>query len=120
MSAVPAPARPLLEVTNLEAYYGRTKALHGVTFAMAEGGITVILGANGAGKTTTLRAISGLIRPRRGVVEVDGVRVLVDQASAPIVAGSTLEFNDALLGGGLKMLNPQAKHECACGESFSI
>jgi iron-sulfur cluster insertion protein len=54
------------------------------------------------------------------VVEVDGVRVLVDPRSAPIVAGSTLEFHDALLGGGLKMLNPQARHECACGESFSI
>jgi iron-sulfur cluster assembly accessory protein len=49
----------------------------------------------------------------------DGVRVVVDPTSAPIVEGSTLEFNDALLGGGLKMLNPQAKHECACGESFS-
>jgi iron-sulfur cluster assembly accessory protein len=54
------------------------------------------------------------------VVEVDGVRVLIDPRSAPIVAGSTLEFNDALLGGGLRMLNPQAKHECACGESFSV
>ena len=49
-----------------------------------------------------------------------GVRVLVDLKSAPIVRGSTLEFNDALLGGGLKMINPQAKHECACGDSFSI
>ena len=49
-----------------------------------------------------------------------GVRVLVDPISAPIVQGSTLEFNDALLGGGLKMLNPQATQECACGESFSI
>jgi iron-sulfur cluster assembly accessory protein len=50
----------------------------------------------------------------------DGVRVLVDPTSAPIVRGSTLEFNEALLGGGLKMLNPQATHECACGDSFSI
>jgi iron-sulfur cluster assembly accessory protein len=50
----------------------------------------------------------------------DGVRVLVDPKSAPIVRGSTLEFNDSLLGGGLKMLNPQATHECACGDSFSI
>jgi iron-sulfur cluster assembly protein len=54
------------------------------------------------------------------VVEVGGVRVLIDPRSAPIVEGSTLEFNDALLGGGLKMLNPHATHECACGESFSI
>jgi iron-sulfur cluster assembly protein len=54
------------------------------------------------------------------VIEVDGFRVLVDPRSAPIVQGSTLEFHDALLGGGLKMINPQAKHECACGESFSV
>jgi iron-sulfur cluster insertion protein len=50
----------------------------------------------------------------------DGVRVLVDPRSVPIVAGSTLDFDDALMGGGLKMRNPQAVHECACGESFSI
>jgi iron-sulfur cluster assembly protein len=49
-----------------------------------------------------------------------GVRVLVDPKSAPIVEGSTLDFNDALLGGGLKMLNPRAQHECACGDSFSL
>ena len=50
----------------------------------------------------------------------DGVRVLVDPRSAPIVEGSTLEFNDALLGGGLRMRNPRATHECACGDSFAI
>ena len=50
----------------------------------------------------------------------DGVRVLVDPRSAPIVEGSTLEFVDALLGGGLKMVNPNAVHECACGDSFSV
>jgi iron-sulfur cluster assembly protein len=54
------------------------------------------------------------------VPAADGVRVVVDTRSAPIVDGSTLEFNDALLGGGLKMLNPRAKHECACGDSFSV
>ena len=54
------------------------------------------------------------------IVAADGVRVLVDPRSAPIVEGSTLEFNDALLGGDLKMLNPRATHECACGDSFSV
>jgi iron-sulfur cluster assembly protein len=54
------------------------------------------------------------------IAGTDGVRVLVDRKSAPIVEGSTLEFNDALLGGGLKVLNPRAVHECACGDSFSI
>ena len=59
--------------------------------------------------------------PDDHVVEAaEGVRVLVDPRSAPIVQGSTLEFVDAMLGGGLKMLNPNAVHECACGESFSI
>lgn len=50
----------------------------------------------------------------------ENVRVLVDARSAPILQGTTLEFVDALLGGGLKMLNPNAVHECACGESFSV
>ncbi len=54
------------------------------------------------------------------VIEIEGFRVLVDRRSAPIVRGSTLDFNDALLGGGLRVHNPQAVHECACGESFSI
>ncbi len=54
------------------------------------------------------------------VTASDGFRVLIDPASRPIVQGSTLEFDDALMGGGLKMLNPQAKHECACGDSFSL
>jgi len=54
------------------------------------------------------------------VVEAFGLHVLVDPKSAPIVAGSTLEFKDAMLGGGFKVNNPQAVHECACGESFSI
>jgi len=52
----------LLDVQALEAFYGRTQALHGVSFSMAKGGITTILGANGAGKTTTLRAISRMVR----------------------------------------------------------
>jgi iron-sulfur cluster assembly accessory protein len=50
----------------------------------------------------------------------DGVRILIDPKSAPILKGSVLDFDDALMGGGLKMLNPQATHECACGESFSV
>jgi iron-sulfur cluster assembly accessory protein len=54
------------------------------------------------------------------ILASDGFRVVIDPASRPILQGSTLEFDDALLGGGLKMLNPQAKHECACGDSFSL
>lgn len=59
-------------------------------------------------------------QPGDHVVEAHGLKVLIDPKSAPIVAGSTLDFSDAMLGGGFKVNNPQAVHECACGESFSI
>jgi len=52
----------LLEARGLHAGYGETRVLHGIDFAVAEGGVTALLGANGAGKTTTLRAICGMIR----------------------------------------------------------
>ena len=61
----------LLEVQDLRAFYGRTPALHGVSFSMAAGGITTILGANGAGKTTTLRAICRMVRTA-GSVRFEG------------------------------------------------
>jgi branched-chain amino acid transport system ATP-binding protein len=61
----------LLEVEDLKAYYGQTQALHGVTFALAAGGITTLLGANGAGKTTTLRAICNMVRTQ-GSIRFDG------------------------------------------------
>ena len=54
------------------------------------------------------------------VTERAGLRVLVAPVSAPIVAGSTIEFVDAMLGGGFKVNNPQAINECSCGESFSV
>jgi iron-sulfur cluster assembly accessory protein len=59
-------------------------------------------------------------KPDDHVIDAYGLRVLVDPKSAPIVQGSTLDFKDALLGGGFRVENPQAVHECACGESFSI
>ncbi len=64
----------ILEAENLEAYYGQTKALHGLDFTLEDGGITTILGANGAGKTTTLRAVCGMIRTG-GAVTFDGRRL---------------------------------------------
>jgi branched-chain amino acid transport system ATP-binding protein len=64
----------LLETVALEAHYGWTKVLHGVGFAVEEGGITTILGANGAGKTTTLRAVCGMVKTA-GEVRFDGRRI---------------------------------------------
>jgi len=65
-------------------------------------------------------SFEGTQSPNDHVIEAHGLKVLVDPKSAPIVAGSTLAFSDALLGGGFRIDNPQAVHECACGESFSV
>src|SRR5882672_10383523 len=67
---MPAPreAPPLLEAKGLHAAYGQTKVLHGIDFAVWEGGVTALLGANGAGKTTTLRAICGMVRTQGDIV----------------------------------------------------
>lgn len=64
----------LLEAENLEAQYGWTKVLHGLSFAVEAGGITTILGANGAGKTTTLRAVCQMVKTS-GQVRFDGQRI---------------------------------------------
>jgi branched-chain amino acid transport system ATP-binding protein len=60
-----------LAVRGLKAYYGQTRALHGLDLELEEGGITALLGANGAGKTTVLRAICGMIRSE-GEILLDG------------------------------------------------
>jgi branched-chain amino acid transport system ATP-binding protein len=58
----------LLEVENLNVYYGAIHALQGISFNVKQGEIVTLIGANGAGKSTTLRTISGLLRPRQGSV----------------------------------------------------
>jgi branched-chain amino acid transport system ATP-binding protein len=73
----------LLEVRDLEAFYGQTKVLHGIGFSLAEGGITTLLGANGAGKTTTLKAICGMVRTG-GSISFEGKSVR-GQATEEIV-----------------------------------
>jgi len=62
----------LLEVHDLNVYYGAIHALQGISFTVNEGEIVTLIGANGAGKTTTLSTISGLLRPRRGFVRFKG------------------------------------------------
>jgi branched-chain amino acid transport system ATP-binding protein len=63
---------PLLEVKDLEAGYGDVQVVWGVTFSVSAGEIATLVGGNGAGKTTTLKAISGVVRSRRGQILFDG------------------------------------------------
>ncbi len=62
----------LLEVENLNTYYGHVHALKGISLTVDEGEIVTLIGANGAGKSTTLRTISGLLRPQEGRVVFQG------------------------------------------------
>ena len=62
----------LLEIENLNTYYGHVHALKGISLKVDEGEIVTLIGANGAGKSTTLRTISGLLRPREGRVVFQG------------------------------------------------
>jgi branched-chain amino acid transport system ATP-binding protein len=69
------PEVAALAVEDISAGYGGVLALEAVSVTARPGTITAVLGANGAGKTTMLRTISGLVRPRRGRILVDGVDV---------------------------------------------
>ena len=62
----------LMEVRNMETYYGPTMAIRGVSFDVPQGEIVTILGANGAGKTTILKTISGIMDPQKGSVTYEG------------------------------------------------
>ena len=62
----------LLEVRDLEVFYGRIQALRGISFSVAEGEIVTLIGANGAGKTTTMKTMSGVRTVTKGSVSFDG------------------------------------------------
>ena len=65
----------LLRLDGVEVAYGDMVAVRGVSLRVDTGEIVALIGSNGAGKTTTLRAIGGLLRPRRGTIELDGARI---------------------------------------------
>jgi branched-chain amino acid transport system ATP-binding protein len=67
---------PALEIENLQAWYGESHILHGVSFAVQPGEVVTLLGRNGAGRTTTLRAIMGLTGARTGSIKVNGVEAI--------------------------------------------
>ena len=69
-------ARALLEVKDLQAWYGESHILHGVDFSVREGEVVTLLGRNGAGKTTTLKSVMGMIGKRTGSVIYDGQQTI--------------------------------------------
>ncbi len=65
----------LLEIKNLEVFYGVIQALKGISFEVNEGEVVTLIGANGAGKTTTMQSIMGLIPSRHGSITYDGQEI---------------------------------------------
>jgi branched-chain amino acid transport system ATP-binding protein len=62
----------LLEVKDLNTYYGASHVLQGISLNVAEGELVVLLGRNGMGKSTTLKTIMGLVKPKSGSVVFEG------------------------------------------------
>jgi len=62
----------MLEVENVDAYYGKIHALKAISLDVDKGEIVTLIGANGAGKSSTLKTMSGLLRPRKGAIRLDG------------------------------------------------
>ena len=65
----------MLEIKGIDVFYGDAQALWEVSLQVKEKEIVTLLGGNGAGKSTTLRAVSGLLKPRRGSISLAGVRL---------------------------------------------
>jgi branched-chain amino acid transport system ATP-binding protein len=79
----------MLTLHEIDAFYGRLQALHGVSLEVPDGSIVAILGANGAGKSTLLKTVSGIVKPARGRVSFDG-RELGGADSATVVAAGII------------------------------
>ncbi|GAB4478908.1 MAG: ABC transporter ATP-binding protein [Anaerolineales bacterium] len=77
----------LLEVNDLNVYYGAIHALQGISFHLNEGEIVTLIGANGAGKSTTLNTISGILRPRKGQVIFKGIDITYTPAEEIVRMG---------------------------------
>ncbi|MBN1218515.1 MAG: ABC transporter ATP-binding protein [Anaerolineae bacterium] len=75
----------MLEVNNINAYYGNIRALKGISLYVNKGEIVTLIGANGAGKSTTLNTISGIIKPREGEIRLED-RLLNQVPAHQIVA----------------------------------
>ncbi|NWF53496.1 MAG: ABC transporter ATP-binding protein [Syntrophaceae bacterium] len=113
----------MLKVQDIETWYGSAQALKGVSLKVESGELISILGANGAGKTTLLRTISGLIEPKKGIIEFAGRRIdrmgaeeIVRLGVSHCPEGRKLfpqmtVYKNLLLGGYVRKTDPQGIRE---------
>ena len=77
----------MLEIKDINVYYGAIHALKGVSLTVEQGEIVTLIGSNGAGKSTTLRTVSGLLSPKTGDILFEGVSIAGRPAEAIVKAG---------------------------------
>ena len=98
----------LIEVNNLTKYYGKLKALDGVSFSIKSGEIVGLLGPNGAGKTTLMKSLTGYAEPNYGTVAIDDINVIKDPLPAQQMIGYLPEnaplYPDLSVQSQLKMI----------------
>ena len=82
--------KPLLQVEDINVYYGAIHAIKGISFEVYPDEIVTLIGANGAGKSTTLNTIAGLLRPRTGRVMLEGKDLAAIPASRIVSQGMAL------------------------------
>src|SRR5687767_12983168 len=82
-----APRDTLLDVKGIHVSYGAIVALRGVSLGVGKGEVVALIGANGAGKTSTLRAVSGMLKPTQGRVQLDGADITGTKAHALVPKG---------------------------------
>ncbi len=75
-----AEKNPMLTVRSIHTYYGNIHALKGVSLHVGTGEVVTLIGANGAGKSTLVNTICGLVKPQKGLIELQGQAI---QAMAP-------------------------------------
>ena len=81
---------PLLKVDDIHVYYGSIHAIKGISFEVSEGEIVTLIGANGAGKSTTLNTVSGLLKPRMGMITFNGESIVGIGANRIVSRGMAL------------------------------
>ncbi len=97
----PAGTDPLLRLTDVHTFIGESHILQGVSFNVAPGRVTVLLGRNGAGKTTTLRSVLGLVPAARGAIAFEGGNITRERPHRIVRRGVGYVPEDRDVFGGL-------------------
>ena len=104
----------MIEITD-----SAVRQLRALVGAAAEKGLRIGI-AKGGCSGLQYEMTLGEARPGKVTVERDGVKFFVDQDSATLLRGSTLDYHDARTGAVFQILNPNAARTCGCGSSFSV